>query len=134
MASSGPPCRREISIDANELLFVYGTLRRGGSHHDLLGGAEWLGTWVSGTHYRMLDMGPYPALVMGDEAVAGEVYRIESDMLMALDAYEDCPGDYHRERVDTTYGAAWVYLWDRPLPAVPVVHGGDWLRHLDCRG
>ncbi len=120
-------------MDAGELLFVYGTLRRGGSHHRLLGDAELLGAWVSRPHYRMLDMGPYPALVMGDEAVAGEVYRIDSDMLPSLDAYEGCPGDYCRERADTPFGVAWVYLWDRPLPAVSVVRGGDWLKHLARR-
>ena len=120
-------------MDANELLFVYGTLRRGGSHHRLLGDAGLLGTWVSGPHYRVLDMGPYPALVMGDAPVVGEVYRIGPDMLPALDAYEGCPGDYHRARAETPFGAAWVYLWDRPPPAVPSVRGGDWLRHLAVR-
>jgi len=117
-------------MDASDLLFVYGTLRRGGSHHRLLAGAGFLGAWISGPHYRMLDMGSYPALVEGDGAMAGEVYRIDPDMLPALDAYEGCPGDYRRGSVDTPYGAAWVYLWDRPVPPVPVVAGGDWLGHL----
>jgi gamma-glutamylcyclotransferase (GGCT)/AIG2-like uncharacterized protein YtfP len=120
-------------MDDNALLFVYGTLRRGGGHHHLLGDAEYLGTWVSGPHYRMLDMGQYPALVMGGGTVAGEVYRIHRDILPALDLYEGCPGDYQRVGVETPYGEAWVYLWDRGVPAVPVIRDGDWLGRLARR-
>jgi gamma-glutamylcyclotransferase (GGCT)/AIG2-like uncharacterized protein YtfP len=119
---------------ADTLIFVYGTLRHGGSHHRLMEGAELLGGWTSGPHYDLLDMGAYPALVPGSGTVAGEVYRIEQGMLPALDVYEGCPGDYRREHVRTPYGEAWVYLWDRPAPAVPVVMGGDWLRYLTRRG
>jgi gamma-glutamylcyclotransferase (GGCT)/AIG2-like uncharacterized protein YtfP len=120
-------------MQGNELLFVYGTLRRGGSHHRLLDGAELLGAWASGPHYDLLDMGPYPALVSGQRRVIGEVYRIERGMLPALDVYEGCPGDYRRERITTPFGEAWLYLWDRPAPAAPVIASGDWLRHLARR-
>jgi gamma-glutamylcyclotransferase (GGCT)/AIG2-like uncharacterized protein YtfP len=119
-----------MPIHGDELLFVYGTLRRGGSHHDLLHGAPMLGDWTSGPHFDLLDMGPYPALIGGRGRVSGEIYRIGSHMLPALDAYEGCPGDYRRERIHTPFGEAWVYLWDRPAPAVSVIPGGDWLQHL----
>lgn len=115
------------------LIFVYGTLRQGGSHHHLLKDAQRLGDWASGPYYDLIDMGAYPALVPGSGTVIGEVYRIGDGMLPALDAYEGCPGDYRRERIHTPYGEAWVYLWDRPAPPVPVVAGGDWLRYLDRR-
>lgn len=123
----------QIMMGAHDLLFVYGTLRRGGSHHRLLGDAEHLGAWRSGPHYRMLDMGPYPALVQGEATVAGEIYRIRPEMLPMLDAYEGCPGDYRRERIDTEFGMAWVYLWDRVAPTAAAIPGGDWLRHLARR-
>jgi gamma-glutamylcyclotransferase (GGCT)/AIG2-like uncharacterized protein YtfP len=120
-------------MHGDELIFVYGTLRHGGSHHRLMAEALLLGDWISGPQYDLLDMGAYPALVPGSGTVIGEVYRIERGMLPALDVYEGCPGDYRRERIPTSYGEAWIYLWDRPSPAVSAVAEGDWLRYLARR-
>ena len=121
-------------MHGDDLIFVYGTLRRGGSHHRLLDGARMLGPWTSGPHYNMLDRRIEWDLLSQKERVIGEVYRIEHGMLPALDAYEGCPGDYRRVRITTPYGEAWLYLWDRAAPPAPVVPGGDWLRHLSRGG
>ncbi|HEX7260527.1 MAG TPA: gamma-glutamylcyclotransferase family protein, partial [Luteolibacter sp.] len=71
-----------------QLVFVYGTLRRGGSNHFRLAGAEFItaGT-ITGRMYR-IDW--YPGLVLdnaGDE-IHGEVYSVDPEQLAALDLFE----------------------------------------------
>jgi len=52
-----------MPMHGDELIFVYGTLRHGGSHHRLMAEALLLGDWISGPQYDLLDMGAYPALM-----------------------------------------------------------------------
>jgi len=78
-------------------LFVYGSLKRAGTHHDELGAAVWIGEVRTAPLYRLAAFGPYPALVVGNTAVTGELYDLAADALPALDAFEG-PG-YRRALV-----------------------------------
>ncbi|CAN5716892.1 gamma-glutamylcyclotransferase [soil metagenome] len=69
-------------------LFVYGTLRRGGSAHQTLDACEFVadGT-VGGTLYDIDDS--FPALLLyGAVPVYGEVWRCPAELLLRLDEYE----------------------------------------------
>lgn len=78
-------------------VFVYGTLRRGGRNHALLAGSRCLGAFATQARYRLLDLGPYPALVDGgSDRVAGEVYEVEAVVLERLDELEGHPTFYRR--------------------------------------
>ena len=73
---------------APQLVFVYGTLRRGGSNHFRMAGAQFvsLGS-ITGRIYR-IDW--YPGLVLdpaGDE-IYGEIYALDPEQLVALDIFE----------------------------------------------
>ncbi len=95
------------------ILFVYGTLRRGGPAHHLLEGSSHLGTARTAPRFRKLDLGAYPGLVAGAESVEGELYSVDRSRLSALDDYE---GDrFHRAAIDLDDGrTAFTYLYSDP--------------------
>ena len=113
-------------------VFVYGTLRRGGTNHRLL--AELGGQFVSEVRTRvgrtLVDLGPYPALLPLDvvrdasaSPVHGELFAVEPAALVPLDAFEGCPTLYFRERVALADGhrsgahEAWTYVLAARLAA-----------------
>jgi gamma-glutamylcyclotransferase (GGCT)/AIG2-like uncharacterized protein YtfP len=69
-------------------LFVYGSLRRGGSNHCELSGARFLGETCTAANYALVWIGQYPALVAGTENVSGELYAVDDARLVELDAFE----------------------------------------------
>jgi len=120
-------------------VFVYGTLRAGGSNHARMGGARRLGpATVRG---RLYSLGWYPGLVLDSSAgvVHGEVFELTSAAhLSELDAYEGChadqagPHEYQRVRAEVAMAggpvAAWLWVWQPPINGARVeVAGGDWL-------
>ncbi len=129
------------------LLFVYGTLRRGcdgAEARRLSTEGEWLGqARLRGLLYRV-DW--YPALVMdADEMgwVIGDLFRMTdpATILAWLDRYEECgpdfpePQEYRRviaeaKGVDGSGAVrAWVYVYMRDTEGLPWIEGGDWLNH-----
>lgn len=85
-----------------ELLFVYGSLKRGLSNHPRLDGAVFQEEAKTVASYQLLQLGCYPALTQGTRAIRGEVYRVSLGLLAELDAFEG--SDYHR---------TWISLIDR---------------------
>lgn len=132
---------------AESLLFVYGTLRRGGSNDmaRLLPAA----VLISGARMRgrLFDLGDYPALVADACAgwVEGEIHAIPEHGWSALDALEDVvsanhpQGEYFRVMAHAcdAHGRArqcQVYVanpavmrLDRPIT------GGDWIDYVTRR-
>ncbi|WAC17956.1 gamma-glutamylcyclotransferase [Luteolibacter sp. SL250] len=120
-----------------ELVFVYGTLRRGGTNHFRMSGADLVaeGT-VKGRIYRI---SWYPGLVLGDEGeVKGEVYSVDAAQLLELDAFEGLSAgeiegsEYRRVKsvVSRTEGgtlSAWVWEWIGPFDAKDLLAQGDWI-------
>jgi len=84
------------------LLFVYGTLKRGFRAHHLLGAARFLGARQTLARFGLVDCGAYPALVLGQRAVEGELYEVDLPSLRSLDAYEG--GEYLRECIQLQQG------------------------------
>ena len=124
--------------------FFYGTLVAGNPNpvaaaiHAAL---EPIGpAWTSGALFAIPDpAGWFPALMAGDDAVSGALYRagadFDAELLARMDAYEDFdPADragslYRRKciTVRTEDGAeveANAYLWNRTLPAGALRIGG----------
>ncbi len=123
-----------------EVVFVYGTLRRGGSNHFRMAGAEFISSGtIMGRMYR-IDW--YPGLVLdptGDE-IHGEAYAVWPQQLAALDAFEglsagEIEGSEYR-RVQTTVVqkdsqtlAAWVWEWLGATEESQRISDGDWLKN-----
>ena len=110
-----------------QLVFVYGTLKRGEKNHHWLEGASWQGeAELSGV--LLHDLGPFPMAVIGEGTAIGEVYAVEEHGLARLDELEGYPRLYDRQMLSLNDGRrAWVYLVrPRQVRHAPLVVGGSW--------
>lgn len=130
-------------------LFVYGTLRRGGSNDiaRFVPRATYAG--AARVRGRLYSVGPYPHLVLDAAGgwVIGELYDVPAEAWPVLDALEevvtsDRPhGKYFRreaivERTDAVTGAPVdnamrAILYEGNAAVLPVdvpIPGGDWIR------
>ncbi len=120
-------------------VFVYGTLRKGGSNHFRMVGTDFVGSGrISGKMFR-IDW--YPALVAGGESfVRGELYRANDETLEALDEFEGItpgarePREYRRVKVPVTLDSGetedtWVWEWIGSLDGAESLDGEDWLAY-----
>ena len=112
------------------LVFVYGTLRKGECNHYLLDGSECLGVSKTQPVYALFDLGSYPGLSEGDSSVIGEVYRIDLKTLARLDLLEEIPIVYRRETLVTPYGVAWIYLYQDTSSLTNRISSGDWCSRM----
>jgi len=74
----------------SQLVFVYGSLKRGYALHWLMKDAEFSGRAVTRPLYRIFHLGSYPGLVEWPEGlpVEGELYRVNEECLKSLDQAE----------------------------------------------
>lgn len=80
-----------------ELLFVYGSLKRGARHHAELRGAPFRGLASTEAGYALVEQGDYLALIEepGAAGVGGELFEVTAPLVALLDEFE---GDgYRRE-------------------------------------
>ena len=133
---------------SNELLFVYGTLRKGAispldkfmaRHCEFFADAHLQG--------KLYDIGGYPgatASVNHADKVYGEIYEIKwaSQLWPQLDHYEHCsrafakPYEYVRGKNSVLLAngekvQAWVYLFNWKVGGLLRVHSGDYLRYIE---
>lgn len=136
-------------MSSSDLLFVYGTLRRGCDTAEawrLHRESVWLG--MGAARGQLYKVGWYPALVADRELadkVTGDVMRMaQPEATFAwLDAYEECtpdfpePHEYRRELIEIACegGAmrAWTYVYARPVEGLEEIVGGDWLDRFPSR-
>ncbi len=127
---------------SKQSVFVYGTLRKGGSNHFRMDGAEFVGKGtVKGKIYR-IDSNPqlvFPALKLdAGGSVLGEVYLVSETQMKALDEFEGIseryeePYEYRRVMtvVEMESGEslhAWVWEWNSDLDGAKLLPEGDWL-------
>jgi gamma-glutamylaminecyclotransferase len=71
-------------------LFLYGTLKRGGSNHRLMAGQRYVGPAATAPLYRLFDLGPFPGLIEdgAGRSVRGELWDVTPECLGALDRFE----------------------------------------------
>jgi gamma-glutamylcyclotransferase (GGCT)/AIG2-like uncharacterized protein YtfP len=125
-----------------DLVFVYGSLKRGFRNHRLLAANEFVGAGITEPRYRLINLGPYPAMIeTGAEplSVTGELYRIDEATLASLDRLEEEGTLYQRivapittldggacdQRMVTV--SAWTYLWLRQPSEYPLWPGATWV-------
>ncbi|MFT3991455.1 MAG: gamma-glutamylcyclotransferase family protein [Luteolibacter sp.] len=125
--------------DQLSLVFVYGTLRRGGTNHFRMDGTEFVAEGaVIG---RMYAIDWYPGLVLDPEGdrIVGEVYAVGSARLRALDEFEGVSAEEENSeyrRVKTMFFSnegdpfeAWVWEWLGPVDESRRISHGNWLRN-----
>ncbi len=95
-------------------LFVYGTLKRGGSLHGCLKHQQFLGVVITTPTYDLIGGYGFPFLIRGDYRVKGELYSISEEMWPLLDDVEGVPQLYLRELVEVLPypddGNVWGYV------------------------
>lgn len=109
-------------------LFVYGSLKRGFRHADVLAEALRVGT-VSASPYALVRYGEYPAMTATSAGtVYGELVLVSRALLVAVDEFEECPTLYQRELVRLSDGRrAFAYLISgAQAECCPRIVGGTW--------
>lgn len=103
------------------MLFVYGTLKRGGRNFFRLAGQDFVGAATTAPKYRVFDLGPFPGLVRDGTnglAVAGELFAVDAQCLAELDAFEEVPGPFVRDPIEIPgHDGAWAYYMNTAPPA-----------------
>jgi gamma-glutamylaminecyclotransferase len=105
---------------AKTILFVYGTLKRGGRNYFRLADQEFVGEVLTAPRYRVIDLGPHPGLVRDAAnglAIHGELFAVDARCLAELDAFEGVPGPFVREQIAVEgYEVVWAYYMNTPIP------------------
>lgn len=72
-------------------VFVYGTLRKGGTANHIMDGARWHSQTKTEVGYRLAKMDDLPGMIYtGDlSQVVGDLYYLTPDQLKRLDQFED---------------------------------------------
>jgi len=119
-APDSPPAR----------VFVYGTLRKGGSNNFRMEDCKWIGPAAVNGHLYEIDW--YPGLVLDENGakVVGDLYEVPAEKIDALDEFEG--PEYRRLRTmvqnaEDEAESAWIWEWSRPTQGLQAVPGGDWL-------
>lgn len=117
------------------LVFVYGSLRRGGAGamSDRFPDAKFIAeAQVSGSLY---DLGDYPGLLLDESnsLVAGEVYEVDDAILNKLDDFE-ASSHYLRKQVEISLGdqkrTCWIYEPDPEFYSLrKLITSGDWMEY-----
>ncbi len=85
----------------DNLIFVYGTLKKGCKAHYLLNKEKFLGKGFTLRKFGLVSFDTFPAIVEGIHPsfhIVGEVYLITPTTLKKLDEYENCPSFYVRKK------------------------------------
>lgn len=83
----------------NICVFVYGTLKRNGYNHYLLGNSEFVGEATTTEPFTMVKLGTFPALLpYGNTPIIGECYQVDALVSGHLDMLE-LPYGYERRDV-----------------------------------
>jgi 23S rRNA (cytidine1920-2'-O)/16S rRNA (cytidine1409-2'-O)-methyltransferase len=124
----------KLTASAGELLFVYGSLRRGQRYQTELEGASYLRPARTRAELTLHDLGEYPALMEGGStSISGELYRLSRAQLDAIDRFEDHPRLFRRAKLQLEDGTrAWAYFGvAAEIRSHPVVAHGDWARRSE---
>lgn len=104
------------------LVFVYGTLKRGGRNHAQMSGGRFVGPARTQSGWALHDLGSYPGMVPAPDApegIVGELWEISDPLLAKLDRFEGVhEGLYRRETLalaEPTGTTAFAYVYLRPL-------------------
>jgi gamma-glutamylcyclotransferase (GGCT)/AIG2-like uncharacterized protein YtfP len=127
-----------MSEERNNLIAVYGSLRKGqGNHHHFLRDAEFKGEFSSDPVYNLYHLGGFPGLKEnGNTSVKMEVYAVndkEAKLVDSLEGYVEgrAPHFYDKKSIETPWGKASVYVYVREVGDDRLIESGDWFNKLE---
>lgn len=121
------------------LIAVYGSLRKGLGNHKLLENAKYLGEFESSPSFTMYSVSNcYPGLLRkGNTSIIMEAYLVsdkELERINVLEGYRDNQtkslNHYNKETLETPFGVASWYEYNRNPVTLRVVESGDWTRFM----
>jgi gamma-glutamylcyclotransferase (GGCT)/AIG2-like uncharacterized protein YtfP len=107
-------------------LFVYGSLKRGQRHHQELFGARFAGRARTLPECRLLAVGEYPALAVGDRSIEGELYEVETALLGRLEVFEGAAYERRLVRLDDGRTAQTYFAVDAQSPGAHALDTDTW--------
>ncbi len=116
-----------------QLLFVYGTLKRGGNNHAFLAGQAFVAAARTLAGFRLYELDGYPGMVTAPddtEGVTGELWMVDRPALQRMDELEGvAEGLYRRAPVPLLpphhQALAETYLYARSIAGRKVI-GSSW--------
>jgi len=118
-------------------IFVYGSLREGFGNwrYFLHGNSTKLGNCVVEGNYAMHSFGGFPAVKhtnVNPTHIVGEVYEVSDVVYQDIEHLESYPSFYDREKVDTPWGEADMYIiLNDELSDKPIIESGDWKEYIE---
>lgn len=139
----------------SNLVFVYGSLRKGLNNHHFLNNSEYIGDYTSKEQFYLITYKTlkFPYLLEDLEFdrpktnIKGEIYKVNEDVLKNLDNLESNSVIYQRKKYeffnDKNSIEAYVYILIKP-PIIDyikekididyfLINSGDWIEFL-CSG
>ena len=121
------------------LVFVYGTLRRGGARAMSIRFPDSKFIAAANVSGSLYDLGPYPGLLLNESnsLVIGEVYEVDDEILNKLDDFE-ASSNYWRKQVEISLpghrSMCWTY---EPNPEFysprKLISSGDWIEYAKMK-
>lgn len=111
------------------LVFVYGSLKRNHFNHDVIAfdfdnhcrnkGHDYLGKCSTVDKFIMYDMGSFPAVAFDENGsvVEGELFAVDDKTMDFIDALEGYPEHYSRKEVSLDIDEevkAWIFYYENP--------------------
>ncbi|MFP4093108.1 MAG: gamma-glutamylcyclotransferase [Cyclobacteriaceae bacterium] len=115
-------------------LFVYGTLRKGGSNHYYMAESRLLRQAYCLRGYVLLnyhDMYPFMIKASAKEEVTGDVYQVDEATLAELNLLEDVENKLYKLAWLPDEGFYTYLKYEQDPEGMPRVAGGDWLAYLE---
>lgn len=120
---------------------VYGTLRKGESNHALLSKAKYVGLFETNPEYNFFSVNDaFPAITQkGNTSIIMEVYEVSHDILQGVDNLEGYDKGnkennlYNRIEINTPFGKAYTYVYNKNVKHLPVINGNDWKEYISIR-
>lgn len=111
---------------------VYGTLKKGHSNHHVLSNAQFVGRCKL-DQITLYDIGPFPgAKLRPSDGVEVEIYDVTNKVFAQLDQLEGYnwkarkAGEYDRLQLETPFGPAWIYIYNRGVFGLREIRRGGW--------
>lgn len=120
----------ETDKTKTNLVFTYGTLKKGFCNHYLLKTSKFINKGV--TKGQMFSFGSFPAVdIKQNGKVTGEIYKVDDVTFKELDRLEEYPSWYDRKIVNIIVKneilKAWIYTIPKEkLNGKKIVKEGEW--------
>ena len=128
---------RGVKIYNMELLFVYGTLKKGFYNHFYLEKSKYLGRAKTLNKYALYLKGFIPFVTKSPKVcqIKGELYLVDDKTLSEVDLLEGHPDEYFREKVpivkeDGEVVEAWMYFYPQTKEPGILISTGEYTHKL----